>query len=212
MEKVSIPLGCDCGGCDGPAEAWQSVARVLLHMGIVTLELEYDFVSEHPKAKDIHAYLWMNSKAKMCYSDMTQRREGAGQVVWSRERLPDSCALVNLPPKGRLLNYHNSFTCQDVSRRNINRPGMTFDVDDEDCLGDETQSTQTYFAGIQTIKQADPRTYTLENVGGCPVHQLVAHTDAELPDMKSVTFVLDAVDFGSRTSRVRMHIYIYIII
>ena len=163
-QTISIAFGSDCSGADAPYAAWVSVKRVIEEIGILKeLRLDHLFASEAPSNVAAQQFLLLNTPAAVLFSDMVTRDPAVGgKALWSRQ---DDGDVVRggegkMPRLGQLSAYHSSFCCQDLSTRNVNRPGMSFDISPDAgsvaaaAADQEGQSTMTFLASIRTRSES----------------------------------------------------------
>eukprot|EP00974_Lingulodinium_polyedra_P117137 11161991-Lingulodinium_polyedra.AAC.1 len=115
-KQVVVRYASDCTGGDAPGLAWESIGRVLRHMGICNVSIEPIFGSEAPDATHCHKFLKQNSpRLRTLYKCMHARSKAlkqgrGGPVMWTTERecrsnREDGSLEVKLPPKYGIDNY-----------------------------------------------------------------------------------------------------------
>ena len=221
--KRVLRYASDCTGGDAPKHAWDSGCRVLSELNVCQAVVSNEFSSETAEAIHCHQFITSNSKSKVLFKDMVERalRGGIGKVMTHFGHSLDNksslgCNIVSphgscqesakLPEPGFIDNYQVGFVCKDLS--GASRTPMQLLLDSTRMAEPTTgASSQTLLASVQAIKSIRCRTWTIENVGGCPAEQLVSYLMSQLGDMYTImAWKLEALDLGEDSWRFRLYI------
>ena len=215
-----LRLASDCTGAAAPEQAWASVSKILVLLGITDIALENVFGSEAADAKHCHKYLHSNLRITTLYIDLVERtsRMLDGSSSTAAVRIGTDGELQTyetaLPKPGLLDNYSIGFECQDLSGRNSSGtlldlshdPSWFFATGFPERVQSMTRSQRTLVSSMLTIKRLQARTILIENVGSCPTDALLAYFRTHLPGYIWWGNQSEAADFGSESFRYRLSI------
>ena len=201
-QRVRLRLGTDCTGAHAPGVMLQALADALHRWFEVILHVDHEMGSEAntPYGKQVASFLQKSGDApRRLYKDMSVR------VLGGRDGGPCffNSSLKPIPLPETLDLYIASTSCQQKSLRNRKR---------DPVLASENQTTEsaeTLHAAVATICLLRPRSFILENVGGCPASKVLFFLQSELNETPGqrpyilVALIFNSLDCDSFESRPR---------
>lgn len=222
----AFPFATDCSGGEAPGTAWGLVFKALRAKYNADVSSIQEFASEHTKAAHAVRFLRLNHGARVIFADMHQRTPRGGRVFAPHDQSSHTIPTTRLggsaplPQPGTVCFYAAGFECNDFSTRNTNRKKHTilfdlprlkaaFNAGIRKGSADFTSyghSMGTFLSSVVTIVWVLPRSFTLENVDGCPAEIVLEFLRWALP-MYDITAVhADAADYGCCSRRFRLFV------
>ena len=201
-QRVRLRLGTDCTGAHAPGVMLQALGDALHRWFEVILHVDHEMGSEAntPYGKQVASFLQKSGDApRRLYKDMCVR------VLGGRDGGPCffNSSLKPIPLPETLDLYIAGTSCQQKSLRNRKR---------DPVLASENQTTEsaeTLHAAVATICLLRPRSFILENVGGCPASKVLFFLQSELNETPGqrpyilVALIFNSLDCDSFESRPR---------
>lgn len=188
---------------------------MLRRLGIANINLTECFGSEAQSAYHCRKYPRQNLALEVLFIDVVAR----ALAMLNNKTGSEAEDLTNplgtseqpWPAPGDTSVYACGFVCTELSKANKDGTALNLDNTPETHLLQRLdqcgQSQRTLMASLVTIKKLLPKTFLLENVGGCPASPLLAYIKDYLStDYFCFGNLTNAADFGTPTERYRLSI------